>query len=417
MLFAEDVSQITKVKNGLESQVKTIAASSLGTEIRSIKLKNNSKEDMSLEVTGLFQPVLSKLLDDVSHPAFNNLFLKYSLSKSGDVIVRREKRGEAGTSMCLGANLFFEGTGKAEYETDFSKVLELINSGDSFSSSMGLVTEPCLALRRKITLKPNEETILNLVICAGEDTLEISKTLEYYSVGENVKQEFNIARAKASEEARYLNLSKSDLKTFNMILPYVLYQNPMKALDIEALSKREFKQSDFWKYGISGDLPIILVTVQSINDVYVVKELLKVHEILRAKGISVDLCILDYEKNVYEQYVKEQIIQEILNLQIGYLRNISGGIFLLNASEIEDEELFKFRANIVINGSRGRAAFAISELEEEFKRRIPSFSKEITLDMSYSQSDDTIKPNVDMESLKFYNGFGGFSDDRKRVYC
>lgn len=417
MLFAEDVSQITKVKNGLESQVKTIAASGLGSEIRSIKLKNNSEKEMSLELTSLFQPVLSRLLDDVSHPAFNNLFLKYSLSKAGDIIVKREKRGESGTAMCLGANLFLEGAGELEYETDFSKVFELINSGEKFSSSLGLATEPCLALRRKIKLKPNEETVLNLVICAGEEVSNIEKTLEYYSVYENVKQEFNIARAKASEEARYLNLKNSDLKTFNMILPYVLYQNPMKSLEMEALSKKEFKQSDFWKYGISGDLPIILVTVQSINDVYVVKELLKVHEILRAKGISVDLCILDYEKNVYEQYVKEQIIQEILNLQIGYLRNISGGIFLLNANEIEDEELFKFRANIVINASRGRTAFAIQELEEEYKRTMPSFSKELTLDVSYSEDAGTIKPNVDMENLKFYNGFGGFSDDRKRVYC
>lgn len=123
MLFAEDVSQITKVKNGLESQVKTIAASSLGSEIRSIKLKNNSDTDMCLEVSSIFQPVLSKLLDDVSHPAFNNLFLKYSLNKAGDIIVRREKRGETGSSMCLGANLFFEGQGELEYETDFSKAV------------------------------------------------------------------------------------------------------------------------------------------------------------------------------------------------------------------------------------------------------------------------------------------------------
>lgn len=270
-----------------------------------------------------------------------------------------------------------------------------------------------MALRRRVSLKPNEELVLNFVICAGEEQDDIEKTLEYYSVAENVRQEFNIAKAKAGEEARYLGLSKSDLKTFNMLLPYVLYQNPMKFLDLETLSRKEFKQSDFWKYGISGDLPIILVTVQSINDVYVVKELLKVHEILRAKGISVDLCILDYEKNVYEQYVKDQIIQEILNLQIGYLRNISGGIFLLNASEIEDEELFKFRANIVINASRGRVAFAISELEEEFKRRSFKFSKELTLDVSYDVSLEPIKPNVDMENLKFYNGFGGFSDDGK----
>lgn len=341
----------------------------MGCEIRSLKLKNNTEEDVDLEVTSLFKPVLSRMEDDISHPAFNNLFLKYELSKNGDLIVRRNKRGN-GSSFSLGANLFLEGeeSSKLEYEIDLSKVYELIKSGEQFSNKIELMTDSVVAFRKRVKIKSGEEAGLNLVISIAEDISEITKNLQYYKVQENITREFGIARAKAEEEARYLNLSRQDLETYNMILPYIMHQNPMRSLYMNELKDREYKQSDLWKYGISGDIPIILVTVQSANDIYAVKEILKVHENLRVKGINTDLIILDYEKSVYERYVKDQIIQEILNQQIAYLQNISGGIFLLNANEIEDEKLLKFRANIIINASKGTVIEAIQEMEEEYKK-------------------------------------------------
>ena len=48
--FAEDNTSIFKAKNGIETDLKIIASSKLGTEIRSIKLKNTLENDMDLEV-------------------------------------------------------------------------------------------------------------------------------------------------------------------------------------------------------------------------------------------------------------------------------------------------------------------------------------------------------------------------------
>ncbi len=105
--FAEDMSEFVKLKNNIETQVKITTASSLGTEIRSIKIKNNLENDINLEVIGYFRPVLAKMEDDISHPAFSNLFLKYNRSKNGDLIVKRNKRGDKKEAF-LGTNLFYE---------------------------------------------------------------------------------------------------------------------------------------------------------------------------------------------------------------------------------------------------------------------------------------------------------------------
>ncbi len=262
-----------------------------------------------------------------------------------------------------------------------------------------------------LKLSLGEDKDLNFVLCVSENREEVFENLDYYRVFENVKREFNIARAKAEEETRYLNLTRSDLETFYSIIPYINGMTPIKSLYMENFRNKEYKQSDFWKYGISGDLPIVLVTAENANDIYVVKEILNVYEILRAKGIKIDLVILDYEKNVYERYLKDQIIQEIQNLQIGYLQNISGGIFLLNSNEIEDEELFKFRASIIINGAKGSVLSAVKELEEEYKNKLPNIGYE-KKGLEENRTFEKISPSIDMENLKFYNGFGGFSFDR-----
>ena len=211
--------------------------------------------------------------DDIAHPAFNNLFLEYSMSEDGDILIKRNKRGST-EEMHLGCNLFV-GNGEnkeLDFQIDGAKGYKMIEKGIPFSKEIGLVTDPCVALKRVIKLREKEETTLNLIISVAETEEEVIKNLEYYRVQENVKREFNVAKAKAEEEARYLSLNSNDLMTFQKLIPYIVFQNPMKSLYLPSLPKKEYKQSDFWKYGISGDLPIILVLIKSVNDVYVVKE-------------------------------------------------------------------------------------------------------------------------------------------------
>ena len=292
------------------------------------------------------------------------------------------------------------------------KAKKAIKNGLPFSKELGLVTTPCVALKRKIKLKQNEEIRLNLVISVAENLDEVKENLNFYRTEENIKREFNISRAKVEEEARYLSMNSQTLKTVQKILPYIMYQNPMKSLYLNNVPQKQYQQRDLWKYGISGDLPIILVEIKSVNDGYVVKEILKIHEYIRAKGIKTDLVILDYENNIYEQYVKESIIQEIFNMQIGYLQNISGGIFLLNNNEIDDENLFKVRANIIIPAGRGNIEDVINDMEGEYKEQLKNIGYE-KINVKAMPEFEKIRPNVEFTNLKYFNDFGGFTDDGK----
>ena len=134
------------------------------------------------------------------------------------------------------------------------------------------------------------------------------------------------------------------------------------------MPKRKYDQSELWKYGISGDLPIILVKIKDINEAYIIKEILKAYEFIRTKNFEVELVIIDEEKHSYENYVREEIDGLILNSQLAYLKNIRGGIFELSKNEIskEDLELLEFVSRIIIDGNKGGLENSIKDLEEEY---------------------------------------------------
>ena len=52
-------------------------------------------------------------------------------------------------------------------------------------------------------------------------------------------------------------------------------------------------QTDLWKHGISGDLPIVLVRIDQPEERGLVRDLLRAQEYWRMKGLLADLVIIN----------------------------------------------------------------------------------------------------------------------------
>ena len=111
-------------------------------------------------------------------------------------------------------------------------------------------------------------------------------------------------------------------------------------------------------------MPIILVKVKDLNDSDVIKEILKAYEFFRIKKVEVELVLIDEEKHSYENYVREEMENLVLNSHLAYLKNIRGGIFQLNKNEIDkkDMELLEFVATVIIDSSKGSLKNAINDI-------------------------------------------------------
>lgn len=420
-----------EISNGnIKTKIKTTVSSNQPVELRRMILENHGNEEEILEVTCYFEPVLSRKEQDYSHPAFNNLFLMNRLDeKTNSIILERRNREINQANMYLGVNLSTnsETIGDFEYEIDEEKfagrgnlgIPNMVKNSIPLSKKIGLVTEPMVALKRTIKVKPQEEAIIDFILAVHENEEQVLQNIQKYQSSENVRKEFELSKARVEAESRYLSMKGSDIAIYQKMLSYIIFDNPIKAQSMEKGRKQaNYHQSDLWKYGISGDLPIILLKVRNVNEGYVVKELLKAYEFFRTKNVETEIVILDEEKHSYENYVREEIEGNILNYHMGYLKNQKGGIFTLSKGEIaeKDRELLEFLAAIIIDSDKGGLKNHIKELEENYLEKYKFIGEEVQTPMLLEEEKEDIDILSKPEELKYYNEYGGFSSDGKEYF-
>ena len=415
VVYTPDMNEIITKKGNIEAKIKTIVAPNENVEIRNIKINNLNNISEVLEISSVLEPVLSIPNQDYAHKAFNNLFLKYEKIENG-ILIKRNKRGNSkDVYLAVG---FFSNKGNIEnleYEINKEKLYGRLNTeipvkiknSSKFSNSIGLVVDPILSFRRTIKIEKEEQAEINLVISVSENKEEAIEKLDKYTSFENVRRTFEISKIRNEETGRYLQLTSKDIIIYQKILSYIINPNPLRKMYINKFRNNQFKQEDLWKYGISGDNPIILVKIKQINDAYVIKDILKAFQYFMNKNIVVDLVILNEEENEYEKYVKETVEREIANKNLTYL--INNRIYIFNSKKVENKNLFEFIANLKINANLGNLENIILELEEEYLAK-NNIKKEIK---KFKEETEFEKYNIDNIELKYKNGYGGFSQDGK----
>ena len=424
--FMPDKIEQEIINDNIKTKIKTIVAPDEPVEIRQVSLENLGNEEEILEITSYFEPVLSSKEQDYAHTAFNNLFLIFDFDQeTNSIIVKRKKRNENEEEMymCVNLSTNSETIGDFEYEIDQEKFIgrgnigipQMIKNSNPLSKKIGLVTEPIVALKRTMKVNSGQKSIINLIISVGENKEKAIENIKKYRIDENVSKAFELSKAKNEAQSRYLRVKGRQIRNYQKILSYIIFNNPIKKTNLEKIPKRKYGQNELWKYGISGDLPIILVRVKDINEVDIIKEILKAYEFIRTKNFEVELVIIDEEKHSYENYVREEIEGLILNSQLSYLKNMRGGIFELSKSEIskEDLDLLKFFASIVIEGSKGGLENALKDLEEEYLEKYKNMGNEVENVLIETENTENIDILQDSEKLKYYNEYGAFSEDGK----
>ena len=419
--FSPDKIQYTKIEGNIEVKTKITVAPEEAVEIRRLELTNNGNNVETLEVTGFFEPVLSTALQDYAHTAFNNLFLTFKEIGNGNILIKRKKRGNKQIDIYAGVALYTEGeiVGDLEYELDKEKFMgkgnfqtpESIKNSKPFSKSLNLVTDPILAIKRTVKVLPGEIVTLDWILSVGYEEENVSRILQKYLNSNTISKTFELSKAKTEAEAIYFGLRGKDIEKYQKMLSYLIFQNPMKKETLEKLPKRTYSQSELWKFGISGDLPILSVKIKDVNDIHVIRDCLKAIEFFRSKNIKIDLVILNEEKNSYEHFIKFEIENEIQNKQLAFLKNIFGGIFVINEKEIsqEDRDLLEFRSNLILNAALGNIDMQLKDLEEEHEEKIKNIGEEEKKVFIQDNQIETI--SEDYDNLKYYNDYGGFSED------
>ena len=421
--FYPDMHKIARIDGQIETITKVITDADDPVEIRRLEFLNNGLTEQTIEITSYLEPILSEKMQDISHKAFNNLFLTFEYLEDLDaILIKRNSRNKSVKDMYMCIKMYTEGELKADTEFEISgekflgrcnlNLPKMVENSIPLRRKIENVTDPIIALRKYISLKPEKMQALNLIISVSEEKEEAILNLNNYTNNENVIRMFEVSKARVEAEIRYLGLKGKDIKDYQNMLGYLL--KPTK-VQIKKEPNKVLPLAELWKYGISGDLPILLVKIKDINGIDIVKECINAYEYYKSKNIDIDLVILNEEKESYESLVKDEIHAAIFNKNLGYLLNTKGGIYCLNNINKKEEKMFlEDKAMIVIDAEAGMLHQQIVALENLIKEKVKQATYDVKSEYYSEYEDDKCnETKFNEKNLKYFNEYGGFSSNGK----
>ena len=153
-----------------------------------------------------------------------------------------------------------------------------MNDGANLSQTVGAVLDPIFSLRQKVTIAPGSTARFLFATGVAASRGEVLRLADKYHDYHIFKREADIAWTKAQVQLRHLNIAVWKAHIYQRLGARILYSDPSLRPRSHSLELNTKTQSALWAYGISGDLPIILIRISAEKDIELVREVLHGHE-------------------------------------------------------------------------------------------------------------------------------------------
>ena len=415
-IFTQARAEFRERHGGLQIHTEISVSPEDDVEVRRIRLTNRSPEPRVIELTSYAEVVLAPAAADAAHPAFSNLFVQTEfLGPRPAILCTRRRRSEGEQPPWLLHLLVGQGgeQGEVSCETDRARFVgrgrtpanpAVMEHAAPLSNTDGSVLDPIIALRRTVTLQPGETVHLDFVMGVAETRDGALALIEKYYNPRMADRALELAWTHSQVTLRQLNASEAEAQLYARLASALVYANPARRAAPGMLANNRRGQSGLWSYGISGDVPIVLLRISDANKIEIVQQLLQAHSYWRMKGLAVELVILNEDNSVYRQPLHDQIISLIASGIEAHLLDRPGGIFVRRLDQVstEDRVLLQSVARIVLVDENGT-------LNEQVGR--PAAPDPVVQPLVPRRASDHPAPPLPLRKLLFENGCGGFTPD------
>ena len=417
-IFTQSRAEFRRMDAEIETYTQISISPEDDVELRRVTLTNRSGTSRSIEITSYAEVVLATLAQDESHPAFSNLFVQTELYRDRNAIfcTRRPRSTEEHppwmTHMMQVRGPTIRG---ATYETDRMRfigrrrTLESPQAFDSFaglSDTAGSVLDPVVAIRQTVSLQPDESITIDIVTGIADSRAKIEVLTERYHDSNLADRVFDLAWTHSHILLQQLSITEGEAQIYGRLASSILVASSLRRASPSILVSNQQGQSGLWGYGISGDLPIVLVRIRDSDQLELIRQAIQAHAYWRLKGLAVDLVIWNEDDSVYRQNLQERISNLLASSFETVGTDRPGGVFIRRGEQMsnEDRVLLQSVARIVLYGENGT-------IEEQSERRGRLETNSPQLVPTLRKVDSPIASQRSKNHLALFNGLGGFSQD------
>ncbi len=416
--FLEDRVEIVRRDGAITTKLEVIVSSEDDAEARRVTISNLGRRTREIDVTSYAEVVLAPAAADAAHPAFSNLFVQTEFVADIGALLATRRRRSADEPQVWAAHLaVIEGevVGSPQFETDRARFLGRgrvirtpisVIDGRPLSNTSGAVLDPIFSLRRRIRLAPGATahvTFWTLVAASRGDVLSLADKHHDPAAFERAS---TLAWTLVQVQLFHLGIGSDEASLFQRLAGHVLYANPALRPSSDVLTRSEGGPPALWRYGISGDLPIVVCRIDDIGDLQIVRHLLQAHAYWRMKQLAVDLVILNEHPASYPhelQTALEAMVRASRSRQPLGNTTAHGAVFILRADlvPVAVRTLLQSAARAVLFSRRGSLFDQVRRLDAP-EPLVPRLTRR-------AAANDVPPPVAARPDLEFFNGLGGFA--------
>jgi cellobiose phosphorylase len=416
--FSQGVAEFRATREDIQVHMRVAVSSEEDVELRRLIVSNLSNRERHLEITSYAEAVMLNGLNASEQPAFNGLFLEVEAlpAKAAVVCTRRTRSPQESWP------LFFHGmivhhqpiSEGVSCETDRSRFLGRCRTtanpaamASEFSDTCGPTLDPVMVVRRTIRLEPGQSVTIDAVWGVAPDRAAAFSLLDRYYDPHLATRVFELARMHGQILLHELQATEANAQLFGRMAGFLAYANPRLRARASLIARNRKGQSALWAYGISGDLPIVLLRVSDPAALDLVRQMIQAHAYWRHKGLQVDLVILSEAYAGYRHSLLDAVIGLINVGPEAKALDQPAGIFVRNVAQVPEEDTLLLQAvsRIVLSDRAGT-------LSEQLDRQVlPEWAALPLKPTREPERPSNEAGNLPRRDLMFFNGWGGFTTD------
>lgn len=416
-IFVPGRAEYRRLDEDIESHTEIAVSPEDDVEVRRITLTNLSPLTRTIELTSYAEVVLATLNSDLAHPAFSNLFVQTEILRDSQAILCTRQRRAPGEEPPWMFHLMTAQGAPANgtsYETDRAKFIGRCRTAAApvaldevgpLSGTDGSVLDPIVAIRCGVIIESHTSANWHIVSGMAETREAALVLIEKYRDPSFAVRAFEMAWSHSQLVMLQLKMTDAQAQVYEQLASSIIHANPLHRASADILHRNRLGQSGLWTFGISGDLPILLLRISDEHRIDLVRQALQAHAFWHEKGLQVDLVILNEDFSGYRQVLQDRIMDMIAAGTEAHRVDKPGGIFPRRSEELPEEERV-----LLLTVARAILTDSAETLAEQVGRRTPT-ARKIPQFVPTRAPRLSITPEPTILERSFFNGLGGFTTD------
>ncbi len=281
---------------------------------------------------------------------------------------------------------------------------QALDESAALSGTAGPVLDAVAAIRVPFVLEPGAAITIDWltgVAATREACVALLRKVRHAAAAKRMLEQAGAYRRSVLDT---LAASDEDAHIGQRMAASVLYPTATLRANASVIEKNQRGQSNLWGFGISGDLPIVLLRLAGPAPTAITQQMVRLHAYWQAFGLPSELAVLCSSSTKGEPSLFDQVRQQIDAGPGAGHAGKPGGVFVLDDTTLDDGDriLLQSAARIVVTDADTLAA----QLAHHPIEAGPTTDTETT--NTPTPEGAAHAPPGDLFA---FNGFGGFTPD------